>query len=189
MLRQRWGHGRVGMRPGKGSKIAEGPAAGLALFGDHYDGRRFFNPHAPDGKRFRVVRRWQRTRGEKSWPERVEDPSLPPPVRAAHPLISATFIGHSTFLLQIGGVCDFTDPIWSERCSPVKSQVRAERGGLESLRLAARCGPAFGVAQSLRPHGFTDVAQGARTLLAVCCDRSCQRPPSCEGRHQIGDRT
>ncbi len=30
-----------------------------------------------------------------------------------------TFIGHSTFLLQIGGVCVLTDPIWSRRCSPL----------------------------------------------------------------------
>ena len=58
-----------------------------------------------------------------------EDPSLPPPVRAAHDLISATFIGHSTFLLQIGGVCVLTDPIWSDVVVLSKSQVRDEHGG------------------------------------------------------------
>ena len=62
-------------------------------------------PMLPMGSGYRVVRRWHRTRGQKSWPERVEDPSFPAPARAAHDLISATFIGHSTFLLQIGGVC------------------------------------------------------------------------------------
>ena len=41
------------------------------------------------------------------------------PARAGQNCISATFIGHSTFLLQIGGVCVLTDPIWSERCSPI----------------------------------------------------------------------
>ncbi len=48
-----------------------------------------------------------------------------------------TFIGHSTFLLQIGGICVLTDPIWSERCSPVSfaGPRRARRPGqsLEAL--------------------------------------------------------
>src|SRR5689334_4223824 len=137
MLRQRWGYGAVRARRGRATKSAEEPVAGPATFLDHYDGRRFFNTHAPDGRRFRVVRRWQPTRGQKSWPEHVEDPSFPPPIRAANDMISATFIGHSTFLLQIGGVCVVTDPIWSDRCSPVKvaGPRRARRPGqtLDSL--------------------------------------------------------
>ena len=44
---------------------------------------------------------------------------MPPPGRARADRISATFIGHSTFLLQLGGICVLTDPIWSNRCSPV----------------------------------------------------------------------
>jgi L-ascorbate metabolism protein UlaG (beta-lactamase superfamily) len=88
---------------------------------DHFDGHRFFNPHAPTGKSLREVRRWQRTRRKEPWPERgVEDPIFPPPERTAQDRISATFIGHSTFLLQIGGVCVLTDPVWSERCSPLR---------------------------------------------------------------------
>jgi len=79
----------------------------------------------------------QHTRGQKSWPERVEDPSFPPPIPAANDVISATFIGHSTFLLQIGGVCVLTDPIGSDRCSPIKvaGPRRARRPGqsLDSL--------------------------------------------------------
>jgi N-acyl-phosphatidylethanolamine-hydrolysing phospholipase D len=31
----------------------------------------------------------------------------------------ATWVGHSTFLLQLGGVNVLTDPMWSERASPV----------------------------------------------------------------------
>ena len=95
------------------------PATGLAPILDHFDGRRFFNPHAPEGKSLREVRRWQRTRQKEPWPERVEDPIFSAPGRVAPDRISATFIGHSTFLLQVGGVCVLTDPIWSERCSPV----------------------------------------------------------------------
>ncbi len=98
---------------------------------DHFDGERFFNPHAPQPKSLEDVRRWRRTRQKEQWPEHVEDPRFPPPGRVAPGRISATFIGHSTFLLQIGGICVLTDPIWSQRCSPVRfaGPRRARRPG------------------------------------------------------------
>jgi L-ascorbate metabolism protein UlaG (beta-lactamase superfamily) len=112
-------------------------AARLALIPNHFDGRRFFNPHVPRGTGLRAVRRWQRTRQREPWPQHIEDATLPPPHRTAHDHIAATFIGHSTFLLQIGGICVLTDPIWSERCSPVSmaGPRRARRPGqrLDSL--------------------------------------------------------
>jgi N-acyl-phosphatidylethanolamine-hydrolysing phospholipase D len=40
--------------------------------------------------------------------------------RAAADVATATWVGHSTVLLQIGGVNLLTDPIWSERASPVQ---------------------------------------------------------------------
>jgi L-ascorbate metabolism protein UlaG (beta-lactamase superfamily) len=104
---------------------------------DHFDGRRFFNPHAPTAKTRREVREWRRTRRPEPWPELVEEAILPPPGRAAHDRIAATFIGHSTFLLQIGGVCVLTDPIWSHRCSPVSfagpRRVRQPGQSLDAL--------------------------------------------------------
>jgi L-ascorbate metabolism protein UlaG (beta-lactamase superfamily) len=104
---------------------------------DHFDGERFFNPHAPHGKTPDDIRRWRRERNKAPWPDRVVDPSLPPPGRAAHDRVAVTFIGHSTFLLQIGGICLLTDPIWSERCSPVSfaGPRRARKPGqrLDSL--------------------------------------------------------
>ena len=112
-------------------------AGRLALVPDHFDGRRFFNPHLPGGRSLRDVRRWQRTRQKAPWPEHIEDAMLPPPDRTAHDRIAATFIGHSTFLLQIGGLCVLTDPIWSERCSPVSvagpRRVRRPGQRLDSL--------------------------------------------------------
>ena len=186
MLRQRWVYGAIQAFHGKRRESAEGPAAGLS---NHYDGRRFFNPQAPDRTRFRVARRWQPTRGQKSWPGRVEDPSFPPPIRAANDVISATFIGHSTFLLQIGGVCVLTDPIWSDRCSPVQvaGPRRARRPGqsLDSLS---------GVDLLLVSHNHYDhmdlpTLRELRTRWAPCRDRSWQCAPSCQGGHQIGDRT
>jgi L-ascorbate metabolism protein UlaG (beta-lactamase superfamily) len=86
---------------------------------DHFDGERFFNPHAPHARTVDEVRRWRRTRRKQPWPRRVDDPPWAPPGRAADDSLAVTFIGHSTFLVQIGGLRVLTDPIWSERCSPV----------------------------------------------------------------------
>jgi L-ascorbate metabolism protein UlaG (beta-lactamase superfamily) len=94
-------------------------APGMAPTQVHFDGERFFNPHARQPKTLEDVRRWQRSRHKEPWPEHVEDPVFPPPGHTAPDRISATFIGHSTFLVQIGGLCVLTDPIWSKRCSPV----------------------------------------------------------------------
>jgi len=40
-------------------------------------------------------------------------------LRAPHGAPTVTWIGHSTFLVQVGGINLLTDPIWSERTSPV----------------------------------------------------------------------
>jgi L-ascorbate metabolism protein UlaG (beta-lactamase superfamily) len=85
----------------------------------HFDGERFFNPHAPHGKTREDFKRWRRERQRAPWPARIQDPVHPPPDHVGPDRIGATFIGHSTFLLQVGGIAILTDPIWSERCSPV----------------------------------------------------------------------
>ncbi|HUB16263.1 MAG TPA: MBL fold metallo-hydrolase [Acetobacteraceae bacterium] len=107
------------------------PVPPLAARSDHFNGERFFNPHAPYGKSREDLRRWRRTRRRQPWPGHVEDPSFPPPSPAAADRIAATFIGHSTFLVQIGGVAVLFDPIWSQRCSPVAfaGPRRARRPG------------------------------------------------------------
>jgi N-acyl-phosphatidylethanolamine-hydrolysing phospholipase D len=40
--------------------------------------------------------------------------------RAAPDLFTITWIGHTSFLIQMGGLNVLTDPIWSERASPVQ---------------------------------------------------------------------
>jgi L-ascorbate metabolism protein UlaG (beta-lactamase superfamily) len=104
---------------------------------DHFDGERFFNPHAPHGKTTEDIRRWRRERNKAVWPDWTVDPPQPPPGRAAHDRIAVTFIGHSTFLLQIGGIRLLTDPIWSKRCSPVcfagPRRARAPGQSLDAL--------------------------------------------------------
>jgi N-acyl-phosphatidylethanolamine-hydrolysing phospholipase D len=52
-----------------------------------------------------------------SFPE--QKPAFSSP-RAQPDRVSLTWVGHATFLLQLGPMNVLTDPIWSERCSPVQ---------------------------------------------------------------------
>lgn len=89
----------------------------------HFTGKKFFNPWPgarPHG--IQGVFRWSYERLGKK-----RDHSTPPlPVSVIADLKNAsqyprvTWIGHSTFLLQIGGLNFLTDPIWSQRASPVQ---------------------------------------------------------------------
>ena len=72
---------------------------------------------------FRNVIAWRRTQTTVPRPR----PVLPVPVpsaiaypRAASGTLSATWVGHSTVLLQVGALNVLTDPIWSDRASPMQ---------------------------------------------------------------------
>ena len=84
----------------------------------------FLNPW-PDAKppTFRDVITWTRTRrstprGLPVLPAHVQSGFAQP--RAAAGALSATWIGHSTVLLQVGALNVLTDPMWSARASPVQ---------------------------------------------------------------------
>jgi L-ascorbate metabolism protein UlaG (beta-lactamase superfamily) len=104
---------------------------------DHYDGRHFFNPglHRP-ARGLAQVLRWQ-LRGERSaWPARVSDPKHAPPPDAVGPdSVAITFINHASFLIRLAGAVVLTDPIFSERCSPV-SWAGPRRARAPGLALA-----------------------------------------------------
>jgi L-ascorbate metabolism protein UlaG (beta-lactamase superfamily) len=89
--------------------------------GDHFDGRQFFNPGAPAGRSFADFLRWQRTRHAVAWPRWRENRLAPvlPAVLAADEM-AITFINHVTFLIQLPGLNILTDPVYSERASPVQ---------------------------------------------------------------------
>jgi L-ascorbate metabolism protein UlaG (beta-lactamase superfamily) len=88
----------------------------------HFDGKRFFNPGAPQVRSFLDLLRWKLTSRPTAGPRLVSDvePSKPPPCIKGKEL-RATLINHSTVLLQQRGVHILTDPIWSERASPFNS--------------------------------------------------------------------
>jgi len=91
---------------------------------DHCDGRQFFNP--PGQKQalgFSELPRWwwQRlVRGQGSrWPASVPPPRLPIlPEGIPAGQVAVTFIGHSTFLLQLPGLNILTDPVFASRAGP-----------------------------------------------------------------------
>jgi L-ascorbate metabolism protein UlaG (beta-lactamase superfamily) len=91
-----------------------------ATFPKHFDGKRFYNPDAPQVGGFVDLLRWQLTRRPERTPDFISDvePSTPPP-RVEGGGLRTTLVNHSTVLLQQHGFNILTDPIWSERASPV----------------------------------------------------------------------
>ena len=86
---------------------------------DHFDGTRFRNRH-PDWGPEGSFLKWQATRKRGAWREWVGDPPGPAPERSVDGgRLRVTLINHATTLIQIDGLNLLTDPIWSERCSPV----------------------------------------------------------------------
>jgi len=87
----------------------------------HFDGKRFFNPGPGAPRGLRQVLRWRITAARTPWPANVEDPVFPPPPESVSPGTAAiTFINHATFLIRMPGLTVLTDPIFSDRCSPVQ---------------------------------------------------------------------
>ena len=91
---------------------------------DHCDGQRFFNPDGVQARSFGDLPKWWWQRlvlrqGER-WPKTVP-PSAPTrlPILVPAGQIAVTSIGHATFLLQFPRFNLLTDPIFSDRASPV----------------------------------------------------------------------
>ena len=86
---------------------------------DHFDGRRFHN-HQSGWQSEGSFLKWQMTRKPGPWPEWIDEPPGPAPLtRVDDGRVRITWVNHATMLVQMDGVNVLTDPIWSERCSPV----------------------------------------------------------------------
>lgn len=85
---------------------------------DHFDGVRFFNPQGQAPKGFGDLMRWRFGPKPAAWPERV---AVIPARPAPHvDDLTITMVGHATMLIQTGGLNILTDPVWSERASPLR---------------------------------------------------------------------
>jgi L-ascorbate metabolism protein UlaG (beta-lactamase superfamily) len=88
------------------------------LASDHFDGLRFLNPdHAETDRGFRDFLRWRLKESHAVWPRSVPVRQAIPDARVAG--LRATIVGHASVLIQAGGLNVLTDPVWSERASPV----------------------------------------------------------------------
>lgn len=85
---------------------------------DNFDGVRFFSPGQPlPNKSLADLLRWRREGGRAKWPDLVPvSPQVPPP-RSEQARV--TMVGHATLLVQVAGVNLLTDPVWSDRASPL----------------------------------------------------------------------
>ncbi|MEA2240140.1 MAG: hypothetical protein QOC81_4864 [Thermoanaerobaculia bacterium] len=86
---------------------------------DHFDGERFRN-HERGRQSEGSFLKWMANRERGAWPQHPEVVYGPaPPERVGDGRLRVTFINHSTTLIQMDGVNILTDPVWSERVSPV----------------------------------------------------------------------
>jgi L-ascorbate metabolism protein UlaG (beta-lactamase superfamily) len=86
---------------------------------DHCDGKSFFNPGERAEHRLLDLLRWKFTSRRGFWPKWVESLPVPAPPAPDRNEITATWINHATFLLQTPQGNFLTDPMFSDRPSPV----------------------------------------------------------------------
>lgn len=103
---------------------------------DHHDGERFFNPSLQEARPLSALPKMM-SEPRAPWPR-----SLPVEPRPAVPhdpsaWVTITFVGHSTFIIQTPAVTVITDPVFSERASPLSfigpKRVRAAGVPLDQL--------------------------------------------------------
>jgi L-ascorbate metabolism protein UlaG (beta-lactamase superfamily) len=86
-----------------------------------FDGKKFHNqvPMTRMGSFGRFLQ-WRMNREVTPWePVLDAESGPPPPRRVGEGELRVTFINHATTLVQLDGLNLLTDPIWSERASPV----------------------------------------------------------------------
>lgn len=83
--------------------------------------KKFYNAYPPcDERTLRQLVRWFRTRQPAQWPEQKNrGPAEGFDDAVEEHEVKSTFINHSSVLIQTKRWNLLTDPIWSERCSPV----------------------------------------------------------------------
>jgi len=95
------------------------PLYGGSAKGAQFDGRRFHNLVLAE-REFRDYAKWFAELQSSTWvaqPDAAIGP--PPPQRVAGAELRVTHINHSTVLVQTQNLNILTDPIWSNRASPV----------------------------------------------------------------------
>jgi L-ascorbate metabolism protein UlaG (beta-lactamase superfamily) len=85
-----------------------------------------------------ALAKWAIGRSPRRWPKWIDEaPGVRPPERVGGGELRVTFVNHATALVQMDGLNVLTDPVWSERVSPVSwagpKRVRAPGIRFEDL--------------------------------------------------------
>lgn len=110
---------------------------------NHFKSGQFLNLEGQDSKSFWTFLKMRISTEWPSWPEWIESTSESGSssnqlqIRNESTSIHLTHINHSTVLLQSNGLNILTDPIYSERCSPVSfaGPKRVRKPGIEFANL------------------------------------------------------
>ena len=127
-----------------------------------WNGRRWVDPEAEPTPGLLDLIRWGLTRTPGRWPERVAT-AAPPIVPPGPDEVAVTFVGHATFLVRGRVRSLLTDPIWSERASPVRwagpRRVRPPAHPMEALTALGRS-----------PRGAALLVDQCEELFSLCDD-------------------
>jgi L-ascorbate metabolism protein UlaG (beta-lactamase superfamily) len=93
----------------------QGPKSG------HFNGVRFFNPDGVPPGTFRDLMKWRFRDRPERWPMDVPSPfpAAKPVARIDGQGMRVTMVGHASLLIQVAGLNILTDPVWSNRASPL----------------------------------------------------------------------
>jgi len=87
---------------------------------DHFNGDVFYHRWQDTPKSIWTVLKWRWTADRKSWPSVVENKSFPNfSTNLKSTEAEVTFVNHATVYVRHNGVSFITDPVWSNRTSPV----------------------------------------------------------------------
>lgn len=88
---------------------------------DHFDGSQFFNPNGTIRRGWMDCLRSMVSPHARAWPRQISNVAYPAlPTRLQTGQVALTFINHITFLIQFPGLNILTDPVYSERASPLR---------------------------------------------------------------------
>jgi L-ascorbate metabolism protein UlaG (beta-lactamase superfamily) len=100
---------------------------------DHYDGKIFFNPQKNQLVSLWEILKWKMNGSSVLWPDEVMNKNYSLPKVAGDQRAVVTFINHATFMIQMPKLSILTDPIFSQRASPLSfmGPKRVRRPGLK----------------------------------------------------------
>lgn len=87
---------------------------------DHFDGTIFFNPEGVPPGNLSDLLKWQMGGGKAEWPKSRISPYAGAKPESYVDDLRLTMVGHASILIQVDGINILTDPVFSDRASPVR---------------------------------------------------------------------